>query len=256
MQKIKLFCWLPLLLGLAACTSVKHSPAMKTGQTAQKLSIERKQVLATDYLLFLPQDYDASSSKRWPLILFLHGAGERGTNIWLVATHGPPKIDTLETNFPFIVVSPQCANGKMWADDLLIELLDEVESKYAVDTNRVYLTGISMGGFGTWNLGLSHPERFAAMAPVCGGGETILLTLAQLYDPEQLARIRALGVWAFHGGKDTTVLPGESAHMVEALKRIGCTDVKLTIYPEAGHDSWNQAYADPDLFKWFLQHSR
>ncbi len=256
MQKIKILCWLPLLLGLAACTSVKHSNVMKTGQTAQNFSIERKQVLAADYLLFLPQGYDASSSKRWPLIFFLHGAGERGTNIWLVAKHGPPKIDTIDTNFPFIVISPQCPDGKIWSDDLLIALLDEIETKYAVDTHRVYLTGISMGGFGTWNLGLSHPERFAAIAPVCGGGETILLTLAQHYDPTQLAYIKSLGVWAFHGGKDFTVSPEESVHMVDALKKIGCTDVKLTVYPEAGHDSWNQAYADPELFEWFLQHSR
>ncbi len=138
----------------------------------------------------------------------------------------------------------------------MIALLDEIENKYAVDTHCVYLTGISMGGFGTWNLGLSHPERFAAIAPVCGGGETILLTLAKNYDPAQLAHIKSLGVWAFHGGKDTTVLPEESVHMVDALKKIGRTDVKLTIYPEAGHDSWNQAYADPELFEWFLQHSR
>ena len=144
----------------------------------------------------------------------------------------------------------------MWADDLLLALLDEIETKYAVDTHRIYLTGLSMGGFGTWNLALSHPERFAAIAPICGGGETILVTLAQLYDPAKLAQMKTLGVWAFHGGKDTTVNPDESEHMVNALKKVGCTDVKLTIYPEAQHDSWTQTYANPELFTWFLQHSR
>lgn len=107
--------------------------------------------------------------------MFLHGAGERGGDIWKVAKHGPPKIDTQSTNFPFIVVSPQCPAGQVWSDDLLLALLDDAEGKYAVDTHRVYLTGLSMGGFGTWSLGLSHPEIFAAIAPVCGGGDLFRL---------------------------------------------------------------------------------
>src|SRR6185312_957721 len=140
---------------------------------AQSFHFERKQVLAANYLLYLPEGYSADSTQRWPLILFLHGAGERGTNVWLVAKHGPPKIDTTMTNFPFIVVSPQCPDGKAWSDDVLLALLDQVEAKYRVDTHRVYLTGLSLGGFGTWSLGLHHPERFAAIAPICGGGSFI-----------------------------------------------------------------------------------
>lgn len=255
-KKIYPFLLLPWLLAPPACASLKHSPAMKTGQTAQEFSLKRQQVLTAGYLLYLPPGYDANATNRWPLILFLHGAGERGTDLQLVAKHGPPRLDTAETNFPFIVVSPQCPDGNIWSDDLLLALLDDVENKYAVDPHRVYLTGLSMGGFGTWNLGISHPERFAAIAPVCGGGETILITLAQHYDATQLARMKTLGVWAFHGGKDTTVATAESVRMVEALKQAGCTNVKLTIYPEAGHDSWTQAYADPELYKWFLQHRR
>jgi predicted peptidase len=250
MRKIKILCWLPLLLGLAACTSLKHSTTMKSGQTAEKFFIERKQVLTADYLLFLPQGYDASSARRWPLILFLHGAGERGTNIWLVAKHGPPKIDTAETNFPFIVVSPQCPDGKIWSNDLLIALLDDIENKCAVDLHRVYLTGISMGGFGTWNLGLTHPERFAAIAPICGGGEFITPYLASK------SELKNLPVWAFHGAKDPVVPLEESQRMVSLLKKIGVNEVKFTVYPEAQHDCWTQTYANPELFEWFLQHSR
>jgi predicted peptidase len=227
---------------------------MTTGQTPHKFSLERKQVLTADYLLSLPDGYGTDPAKRWPLILFLHGAGERGTNVWLVAKHGPFKTDAATNNF--IIVSPLCPAGKNWSEDLLLALLDEIEAKYPVDTHRVYLTGLSMGGFGTWNLGLNHPEKFAAMAPICGGGETIPIVLAQNYDDATFAQMKSLGIWAFHGGKDTTVPPDESEHMVNALKAAGCSDIKLTIYPEAGHDSWTQAYSDPELFAWFLKHSR
>jgi predicted peptidase len=241
---------LPLLLALCGCTNLKNSPAMKPGQTAHKFSLERKQVLSADYLLFLPNGYDANATNRWPLILFLHGAGERGTNIWMVAKHGPPKIDATETNFPFIVVSPQCPEGKIWSNDLLLALLDEIETKYPVDMHRVYLTGLSMGGFGTWSLGLSHPEKFAAIAPICGGGEIITPLLADK------AKLASLPVWAFHGAKDPTVPVEESEHMVNYLKKIGVKEVKFTVYPDALHDSWTQTYANPELFAWFLQHSR
>jgi len=244
-----------LLLGLTACSTIpKEFTVMKPGQTPHKFSTERKQVLAADYLLSLPEGYGKDPSKRWPLLMFLHGAGERGTDIWLVAKHGPFKTEAATNNF--IIVSPLCPPGKIWSEDVLLALLDEIENKYAVDLHRVYLTGLSMGGFGAWNLGLNHPEKFAAMAPVCGGGQTIGIVLARYYDAPKLAQMKSLGIWAFHGGKDSTVLPDESAHMVNALKAAGCTDIKLTIYPETGHDSWNQAYADPELFAWLLKHSR
>jgi predicted peptidase len=251
---------LSLALVLSACTSNKNfsamNPATKAGQTAQKFSITETRTLSADYLLFLPEGYGADAGKKWPLILFLHGAGERGTDVWMVAKHGPAKIDTTATNFPFIVVSPLCPKEQSWSDDVLLALLDDVEKKYPVDTKRVYLTGLSMGGFGVWNLALSHPERFAAAAPICGGGETILLTLAKDFDKDKIAPLQSLPVWAFHGGKDPVVSHEESERMVEALKKFGVKEVKLTIYPDALHDSWTQTYANPELFTWFLQHSR
>ena len=228
--------------------------AMK--QTAHKLHRKVTRTISTRYWLTLPADYAKQPKKKWPLLLFLHGAGERGDNLELVKVHGPTKLIKQGQQFPFIVVAPQCPANDWWRPDVLAALLDDIERQYRVDKRRVYVTGISMGGFGTWNLALSHPERFAAIAPICGGGETILITLAQLYDPAKLAQMKTLGVWAFHGGKDTTVTPDESEHMVNALKKVGCTDVKLTIYPEAQHDSWTQTYANPELFTWFLQHSR
>lgn len=244
---------IPLLLSLTACSTTRNSTAMKPGQTAQSFHLERKQVLDANYLLFLPEGYGADAAKRWPLILFLHGAGERGGDVWLVAKHGPPKIDTSATNFPFIVVSPQCPAGKIWSNDLLLALLDDIEARYPVDTRHVYLTGLSMGGFGTWSLGLSHPERFAAIAPICGGGDFITPYLAEA---EHKAALVSLPVWAFHGGKDPTVPLSESQRMVDYLKKLGVSDVKLTIYPDALHDSWTQTYSNPGLFAWFLEHSR
>lgn len=225
-------------------------------QTARRFHLERRQVLSTEYLLFLPEGYGADATMCWPLIFFLHGAGERGGDVWKVATHGPPKIDATQTDFPFVVVSPQCPAGEFWSDDVLTALLDEVEKKYAIDPHRVYLTGLSMGGFGVWNLALAHPARFAAIAPVCGGGETIFLTLARNYDPARLALLQSLPIWAFHGGQDPVVPTDESVRMVELMKKLGAKEAKLTIYPEAKHDSWTQTYANPELFKWFLRHSR
>jgi predicted peptidase len=209
--------------------------------------------VTADYLLFLPQDYTRQKSKRWPLILFLHGAGERGTNLARVKVHGPPKIVKDQPDFPFVVVSPQCPSGQRWDSDLLVALLDDVIKKYRVDRARVYLTGLSMGGFGTWNLGLSHPERFAAIAPICGGGDPLVLLLA---DPRKSKALKSLPVWAFHGARDSVVKLEESERMVNAMRQMGAAEVKLTIYPDAEHDSWTETYNNPALYEWFLSHKR
>lgn len=144
----------------------------------------------------------------------------------------------------------------MWSDELVLALLDDVENACAVDKHRVYLTGLSMGGFGTWSLGMKYPGRFAAIAPICGGGELIPIILAKDFDQAQLKQMKSMGVWAFHGGKDPVVPTDDSVRMIDALRNAGCTDVKLTIYPEALHDSWTQTYANPELYVWFLKHSR
>jgi len=243
------------LLALTACTATKpmttSTPTAR--QVPQHFELTRTQHLQANYLLFLPNGYDAKAPKRWPLILFLHGSGERGTNIWKVATHGPPKNVTGQPGFPFILVSPQCPEHQIWSKEVLLALLDDVTKKYAVDANRVYLTGLSMGGYGTWDLGLACPEKFAAIAPICGGGELISMIVASR---EKTQALKTLGVWAFHGGKDPVVPLAESQRMVEALKKLGVPDVKLTVYPDAGHNSWTEAYKDPALYQWFLEHQR
>jgi poly(3-hydroxybutyrate) depolymerase len=155
-------------LGLASGFSVENSNAADASGRPAIENLSARKFTATmqaDYLLFLPKGYDAKNARRWPLILFLHGAGERGTNVWTTAVHGPARYIEKHPEFPFIVVSPVCPNGAKWSDDLLLGLLDSITANYAVDTNRIYLTGLSMGGFGAWSLATTYPERFAAVAP-------------------------------------------------------------------------------------------
>lgn len=224
-----------------------------TMQKPQQFKRKITKTVSADYLLFLPKGYEAKGRQRWPLMLFLHGAGERGSDLKKVAVHGPPKIVKNKPEFPFILVSPQCPEGETWSDDVLLALLDEVIKKHKVDTNRVYLTGLSMGGYGTWSLGIKHPERFAAIAPVCGGGETINVLLASR---KKSAALKSLGIWAFHGAKDPVVKLEESERMIAALKKAGVKGTELTVYPEAQHDSWTETYANAKLYEWFLKHER
>jgi predicted peptidase len=236
-----------------AADAPSANPNPQSNVMAKEVKFQKTQQFEARYLLSLPQNYDAKSTNRWPLLLFLHGAGERGTDIWKVATHGPPKLTALLRDYPFIVVSPQCPEGRIWSDDLLLGLLDEVEQTYRVDSSRVYLTGLSMGGYGTWSLGVKYPERFAAIVPICGGGDLISVLLG---GGEKAAALKTLGVWAFHGGKDPVVPTSESQRMVDRLKAAGVQDIKLTIYPDAGHDSWTETYKNPELYDWLLKHQR
>lgn len=242
---------LTALAGLGATSLMSQSPV--AAQQSKSFDQPITRTVGAKYLLFLPKAYGPDPAKKWPLLLFLHGAGERGDNLALVAVHGPPKLVANQPDFPFILVSPQCPEGQTWDNATLLALLDKVMAECAVDPTRVYLTGLSMGGFGTWSLGASHPERFAAIAPICGGGDVIKVLLA---DPAKAPALRSLPVWAFHGGKDPVVPPEESERMVNALKRVGCQDVRLTIYPEAQHDSWTETYNNPELYRWFLSHQR
>jgi len=199
------------------------------------------------YLLYLPDDYE-KSDKPFPLILFLHGAGESGSPLAKVKQHGPPKLIASGKSFPFIVVSPQSPGGG-WSPVILNALLDEIEASYRVDKSRVYLTGLSMGGGGTWTLAAANPERFAAIAPVCGAFR------APQGGKAAATRIKDIPVWAFHGAKDRTVPIAQSETMVKALKELGA-DVTFTVYPDADHDSWTETYDNPKLYEWFLSHTK
>ncbi len=208
----------------------------------QEANLKRQVEVQLDYLLYLPKDYEAQ--EHWPLLLFLHGSGERGADLELVKMHGPPKLIDAGESFPFIVVSPQCPSDQWWEPTELTALLDEIVEKYKVDEDRIYVTGLSMGGFGTWSLAHYAPRRFAAIAPICGGGE--------IYWAKQISHLPA---WAFHGAKDKGVPMARSESMLDALKKHG-GEPKLTIYPEAGHNAWTETYANPKFYEWLLQQKR
>lgn len=210
----------------------------------QPRSIEQTDRLA--YLLFLPEDYGKHPGKTWPLMLFLHGIGERGDDLDLVKTHGIAKIVEEQPDFPFIAISPQCPEDTMWWWHLhtLKAIVEQVMAEYAVDEQRIYLTGLSMGGFGTWSLAMGYPDLFAAIAPICGGGM-----------PDLVALIKDVPVWAFHGAEDPAVRLQAGQRMVDALQAVG-GHVRFTVYPGVGHDSWTQTYENPELYEWFLQHKR
>lgn len=202
------------------------------------------------YLLTLPGGY-REDGERWPVILFLHGAGERGADLERVRIHGIPKVVAARPDLPFITVSPQCPENQWWPDFLeaLIGLLDEVLSRYHADPDRVYLTGLSMGGYGSWHLASAYPERFAAVAPICGGA------LWAYGFPQRVCALRDVPVWAFHGGDDDVVPLTASQQLVDTLRECG-GNVIFTVYPGVGHDSWTQTYDSPALYEWFLAQRR
>ena len=203
---------------------------------------EKSMVSYTNYLLYVPKD--TSGNKLYPLLLFLHGSGERGNDLNLLKRNGPPSFLDNKNNFPFIVVSPQCAENGNWDTQNLLTLLDHIEATLPVDKNKIYVTGLSMGAFGTWNLAQAAPERFAAIAPICGGGNL-----------ERLCIMRDVPVWAFHGAKDAAVPYEESERLVQRLKEFG-SDVKFTLYPDLEHDSWTKTYQNQELYTWLLSKSK
>lgn len=216
------------------------------------------------YGVYLPPGW--SKNERWPVVLFLHGAGERGDDGKLQTTVGlGPELKKHPERYPAVVVFPQCDRGFWWNHPpmaaLAMAVLDEAMKEWNGDQARVYLTGVSMGGFGSWNLAARHPGRFAAVAPVCGGitfDHTPIEKPAPFPgegspDPFKAAAalIGKTPVWVFHGAADQTILVSQSRRIVEALRAAG-GNVKYTEYPGVGHDSWLKAYAEPELGPWLM----
>jgi len=285
-------------LGLLVMLATGSSWAAEIdGRTKAQLARKRYLSSATnaerEYLLYLPVGYDSEKGKRWPVILFLHGGGERGDglkDLEKTLLHGPlMEAWTKGRDLPFVMISPQMPssppgasprpgaapraaasasrppmtreagaqpparaeqgppNGWWLSEKDLLAMVDEVLRDYRADTGRVYLTGLSYGGFGTWHMAAAHPERWAAVAPICGAG-----------NPKTLERIAAakLPIWIFQGGRDRLVRPEWVLASAAALEQAGHPGVRFTVHEDMGHNVWSRVYEGLDLYNWFLSHRR
>ena len=212
--------------------------------TLQKMTPKMVTDAPLPYLLYAPGQTEGGATNV-PVILFLHGSGERGDDLIHVADEGVAEI--LEhTPEAALVVVPQCPKDARWTDHLgaLETLLNDVTASYPADPKRIYLTGLSLGGQGAWYLAARTPERFAALVPVCGRS-----------NPEEADRLVRVPTWVFHGADDEVVSPDESEKMVQALKSAG-GNVKLSMYSGIGHNSWSKAYREPELYTWLFAQRR
>lgn len=219
--------------------------SMAPGQHAEIFSGRISKATSSKFLLYLPQNFAAHGAERYPLLIFLHGSGESGDDIERVKINGPPKFLDSRPDFPFVVVAPQAASAHVGFDvHELNLLLAQVLRRLPIDVDRVYLTGLSMGGRATYRWASSRPGTFAAIAPISGAG-----------NPRAGCTLKSVPIWAFHGAKDDVVKTADDEAMVQAIKACG-GDIKFTVYPELGHAAWEPAYEDPKLYAWLLSHRR
>ena len=210
----------------------------------KKLSIKQSEFQSLEYSIYLPDDYKL---KNYPLVLFLHGAGERGSDLSYVENHGIPKLVKNGRKFPFIILAPQCPSQHWWSDplplDFLLLLVSEIVKKYQINEHHVFCTGLSMGGYGTLALSIKNPELFSAIVPVCGG--------VDIKNYFELNSLKNLPIWLIHGDKDDVIPLSNSKNIYEVLKPVN-KNIKLTVYEDIGHNSWDRAYNNSQLYEWIL----
>lgn len=248
------------LIGQETTTEPKPSYAEAKMQQLKLQSFDKGESIL--YRQYTPQIED---SKTYPLVIFLHGSGERGNDNTKQLVHcADDLVKYIEANEPAYLLMPQCPKPMRWvryARELIpphkmdryptlplqmVEKLIETKlEKLPIDPNRVYIAGLSLGGFATWELLSRRPDLFAAGIPICGGG-----------DPSQAKKLKHIPIWVFHGEKDSVVAPDFSTLMVTALKNSGAKEVKYTNYPEAGHDSWTETAANPKVWEWLFSKQR
>ncbi|WP_326540215.1 dienelactone hydrolase family protein [Pseudorhodoferax sp.] len=224
-------------------TVLRTAAAPLPGERAESFNASIHKRVALRYWLWMPDDA-ARPPWGWPLVIFLHGSGERGDDLARVKAHGLPKYAAAGRRFPFVLVAPQIPDGMAWDSDALEALRADLVARLPIDTERVLMTGLSMGGFGTWAYAMDYPDRLAGIVPVCGIG-----------DSDRVERIRHLPVWAFHGALDDAVPIASDRGTVEALRAVG-GNVRFTVYPDVGHNAWDPAYADPEMLDWMLAQRR
>lgn len=199
---------------------------------------------AYSYLLYLPDNYAENKDKPWPLIIYLHGQSACGNNLDKVRRYGLPFYLDREMKVDAIVAAPQCPANKNWvSDNWFMTFLKDIKEKYAVDATRIYLTGMSLGGFGTFSLAIQYPDIFAAVSPFCGGGQ-----------PVTVCPMKDIPIWVFHGDKDEQVPLRRSQEMVDALKKCG-GNPKFSILKGMPHDI-HRHYNNPELYAWMLSQSK
>jgi predicted peptidase len=250
--------WLSPLLLLALAATACAAPSKRVSAMLDKKTFTGPKGGKLPYRLLRPDPYE--DGKSYPLVVFLHGAGERGNDNEAQLIHGVPEFDKPENRkkYPCFLVAPQCPAGKKWSDvdwssdvsrlppepsgpgALVLQLIDALRKQYRIDAARIYLTGLSMGGYGTWDLLMRRPDLFAAAVPICGGG-----------DETQAAKIAHIPVWVFHGTLDNAVKVQRSRHMVAALEKAGGRP-RYTEYPDERHASWVPAYRSPAMMKWLF----
>ncbi len=223
-----------LVVGAAPALAVQR-------QTAQSAAVPG--VYSFRYLLYLPSSYGADPSATWPLMIFLHGAGQTGNDLEVVAAAGPPMLIEQGRDFPCVVISPQTTLN-FWDPVALAAFIQDRAREYHIDPDRIYVTGLSMGGYGTWAVAERSPASFAAVMPLCGGG-----------DPAQAYKLRDLPLWAFHGSLDTTVPVARTQEMIDAIRLAGGNPL-VTIYPNLGHDVWTTTYANDAVYTWLFEQHR
>jgi|CXWL01.1.fsa_nt_gi predicted peptidase len=224
------------ILTLTGCASAPTHYGQQQGYLAPKAN-------GYPYLLFVPAT-KPQPHKGWPLLIFLHGSGERGADIEMVKVHGPPKLVSSQPDFPFVTVSPLLEAGGKWDVAKLEAMLRQTRRKLRIDPARIYLTGLSLGGHGAWRWASTNPGLFAAIVPISGRG-----------DPSIACALKGLPAWAFHGATDSVVPAEGSTRMVDAINTCG-GEARMTLYPDLGHDAWTRTYANPALYDWLLQHRR
>jgi predicted peptidase len=198
--------------------------------------------------LNIPRGYRTAPTASWPLLVFLHGSGERGTDLEVVKMHGPPKLAALGAEWPLVLCSPQLEDGAAWSPDDLHALVTQLKARLRVDPQRVLATGLSLGGMGVWNWAAAYPKDLAAIAPVCGFGDPAVFA-------KSACNLKPVPVRAYHGADDTVVPLAAQQASVDALRACGGT-VDFIIYPGVGHNAWDPAYLDPELLPWLLRQRR
>lgn len=215
----------------------------------QKTAPEKGWGIGPEYLLYFPENYQ-DTGEPWPILFFLHGAGHRGDNLQTITRLAPLNaVVGGERKHPFLIAAPQCPKDGNWHSDAtqeeLMIFIREVVESYNVDEKRVYISGQSMGGVGTWALLYNNPDYFAAGIPICGGNK-----------PEWGESLVDMPIWAFHGRLDKVIVPEYSINIINTIKEAGGTQAKLTIYEDVAHESWWRAFKEPELYEWMLRQSR